>query len=69
LVRIFTRLALQDSFRRGRLEHDMRRSIRWFTEVANRNTYKGQIDVLIVGSLAGGAGCGSFIQVVLAVKQ
>ena len=68
-VRMFTRLALQDAFVHGAIENDLRSSIMWLTQISNLNSYKGQINVLIVGSLAGGTGCGSFLQIALAVKE
>ena len=68
-VRMFTRLALQDAFVHGTIENDLRRSIIWLTQATNLKLFQGQINVLIVGSLAGGTGSGSFLQIALAVKE
>ena len=69
MVRLFTRLALHDEFRHGSLENTLRTSLMGLTTVTNQGTYQGQINVLIVGSLAGGTGCGSFLQVAFAIRE
>jgi hypothetical protein len=68
-VRMFTRLALHDEFSHGSLEGTLRSSLMSLTTVTNQPAYQGQINVLIIGSLAGGTGCGSFLQVALAVRE
>jgi hypothetical protein len=69
MVRIFTRLALHDEFKHGGLENNLRSSLMGLTTVTNQGTYQGQINVLIVGSLAGGTGCGSFLQIAFAIRE
>ena len=69
MVRIFTRLALHDEFKHGGLENTLRSSLMGLTTVTNQGTYQGQINVLIVGSLAGGTGCGSFLQIAFAIRE
>jgi hypothetical protein len=69
MVRIFTRLALHDEFKHGGLENTLRSSLMGLTTVTNQGTYQGQINVLIIGSLAGGTGCGSFLQVAFAIRE
>src|SRR6202035_5888119 len=65
-VRMFTRLALHDEFSHGSLEGTLRSSLMNLATVTNQPAYQGQVNVLIIGSLAGGTGCGSFLQVALA---
>jgi hypothetical protein len=68
-VRMLSRLALHDSFRHDGLEHRLRAPLLQLTAVANQAAFKGQINVLMIGSLAGGTGCGSFLQTALALRE
>lgn len=68
-VRMFTRLALHDALKFGNLELNLRTNLLQLAQVSNQSAYEGRINVLILGSLAGGTGCGSFLQIALICRE
>ena len=68
-VRILTRLGLHDAFKRGRVDTDIRRALLDLTQINNRDRFDGVVNIMVVGSLAGATGSGSFLQVALAARH
>ena len=68
-IRMLTRLALHDSFVNKALLDKFESVIAGLSVHSGEQAYDGAIHILIVGSLAGATGSGSFAQVALAMKQ
>lgn len=68
-IRMLTRLALHDSFVNNGLLDKFEAAIAELAVHSDEQNYDGAIHVLIVGSMAGATGSGSFAQVALALKH
>ena len=68
-VRMLTRLALHDAFSNGNLMTSIEDAISRLGVHAADQRFSGAVHVLLVGSLAGATGSGSFAQVALAVRR
>ncbi|MEM6486882.1 MAG: tubulin-like doman-containing protein, partial [Pseudomonadota bacterium] len=68
-IRMLTRLALHDAFASDNLMARIEDEVSRLGRFAEDDSYSGAIHVMVVGSLAGATGSGSFAQVSLAVQQ
>lgn len=68
-IRILTRLALHDRFVNDGLLSKMEDVIGALTRHDDAQRFKGAIHILMLGSIAGATGSGSFTQIALALKQ
>ena len=68
-IRMLTRLALHDSFVNLRLLERFEAAIGELGVHGDDQGFAGAVHILVVGSLAGATGSGSFAQVALALKQ
>lgn len=68
-IRMLTRLALHDSFRNGASIDRTRRAVNAVARNDGRTQFSGVINVLMVGSLAGATGSGSFYQIALMIRE
>lgn len=68
-IRMLTRLALHDSFRKGTVIDRTRRAVAAVAANDGRTAFSGVINVLVVGSLAGATGSGSFYQIALMIRE
>ncbi|MDD2867264.1 tubulin-like doman-containing protein [Neomegalonema sp.] len=64
-VRMLSRLALYDSCANKLIDGPIEQAFSELARYDNRAGYDGQVDVLMIGSLAGGTGSGSFLQLAL----
>jgi hypothetical protein len=67
-VRMLTRLALHDSFAHGDMMNRLEDSIARLATHSGQQNYDGHVHILVVGSLAGATGSGSFAQIALALR-
>ena len=68
-LRMLTRLALYDSFKNHHLLDKLEKAISKLTVHGDDQGYDGAIHILMVGSLAGATGSGSFAHLALALRQ
>ena len=68
-IRLATRLALHDSFRTGKAVRRAEQVIARIAAADGRTRFEGAINILIVGSLAGATGSGSFFQIALMLRD
>jgi hypothetical protein len=68
-LRMLTRLGLYEAQREGRIDLALGAVAAQLAQHDNREGYAGQINVLIVGSLAGATGSGSFLQFALLINE
>lgn len=67
-VRMLTRLALHDGFAHANLMGKLEDAIARLATHSGEQNYDGHVHILIVGSLAGATGSGSFAQIALALR-
>jgi hypothetical protein len=67
-VRMLTRLALHDSFAHGDLMGRLEDALARLAAHSDDQNFEGHVHVLVVGSLAGATGSGSFAQIALALR-
>lgn len=68
-LRLLTRLALYDGFKNHHMLEVMESALSKLTVHGDDQAYGGSIHILMVGSLAGATGSGSFAHVALALRQ
>jgi hypothetical protein len=68
-IRMVTRLALHNSFRKKDILNKAQNAIAQVASNNGRTAFTGVINILIVGSLAGATGSGSFYQVALMLRE
>lgn len=68
-VRMLTRLALHDACRRGMIEDRIGAAISELGRHDNREGFDGQVNTMMVGSLAGATGSGSFLQIAALIND
>lgn len=68
-LRMLTRLSLYEAQRGGRIDQAIGAASARLAEHDNREGYTGQINVLMVGSLAGATGSGSYLQLALLIND
>ena len=68
-LRMLTRLGLYEAQRDGRIDLAIGTVASQLAQHDNRAGYSGQINVLVVGSLAGATGSGSFLQFALLIND
>ncbi len=68
-VRMLSRLALYDAAATGQLENVIGAAVSGLARYDNRTGHEGQVNVLMVGSLAGATGSGSFLQIAALIRD
>lgn len=68
-IRMLTRLGLHHALRRGGIERLIGDAVARIGVLNSRERFEGAVNVMLVGSLAGATGSGSFIQIALLVDQ
>lgn len=68
-IRMFTRLALHDALRQQGIQNAIGAAVQGLAQHDNRSGYAGKINVLMLGSLAGATGSGSFLQLAMLIKD
>ena len=68
-IRMFTRLALHDACSKGIIEQSVGSAIAELGRYDNRSGFEGQVNTLMVGSLAGATGSGSFLQIAALINE
>lgn len=68
-IRMLTRLALHDSMKNGEMIATMENALSRLAVHGAEQAYSGSVQIIMIGSLGGATGSGSFLQLALALRK